>query len=765
MRMATRVLVIIIVILDSSFICAPTSTSTETATVTTPTAGALPPACAGGVGQLGKQYTIVSTRPYTALVWVRLHDGRYVVTCNPSCSPIAGYRATINASHTTLTIDSLTQDDVGGWGLLNATQVGAAPVTVCRLSAVRLPQCSIISDENTDSLEPGTQLTLTVNITGYYCSVEAVFNLTTGHVTEELIGSHKVSNISDLSVNKTFSVDVRRLGDVTLNFVCDRIWKLTCNGVQELFKSPPRCTISGDTDTNALVPGTNLTLSVDINNYYCPRETGFNLTTGHVTEELIGSHKVSDISDLSVNKTFSVDVRRLGDVTLNFVCDRIWKLTCNGVQGLFKSPPQCNISGDTDTNALVPGTNLTLSVDIKNIYCPRETGFNLTTGHVTEELSGSHKVSDISDLSVNKTFSVDVRRLGDVTLNFVCDRIWKLTCNGVQELFKSPPRCTISGDTDTNALVPGTNLTLSVDINNYYCPRETGFNLTTGHVTEELIGSHKVSDISDLSVNKTFSVDVRRLGDVTLNFVCDRIWKLTCNGVQELFKSPPQCNISGDTDTNALVPGTNLTLSVDIKNIYCWRNTGFVLTTGGVDDVLLQNQTTNNITDTAVTTSFVVRADHLGDVRVIYMCDNTNISLTCGGVYKLTAVSSTQESITSTADFQTKEPITMTAGPSTRAGASAATAGLSTRTGSVAATELSRPMGASSPTLTQETSALPTVITGTASVSLNVGIIVLIVEIVIVFLVVIVVTIVCCRKKYHAYRLAKLQNATALQTS
>ncbi|XP_046343373.1 uncharacterized protein LOC124124271 [Haliotis rufescens] len=244
--------------------------------------------CPGGVALLGTEYKIEGDRSnYTGFVWARPTDNRYVVTCNPSCSPVAGYSATMNDTHSTLTIHSVGVADAGTWKIVDANLVGAIPVDVCQLTTAGVPQCGISSDEDTDSLEPGAQLTLTVDITGYYCSREAGFDLTTGAVTEELTTKHNVSAVSDVTLNTTFSVDITRFGDVTLDFICDRSWTLTCNGVQKLLKTPPQCNISSDTNTNALEPGTNLTLTADIQNYYCSQQAGFTLTTGVVSNILL----------------------------------------------------------------------------------------------------------------------------------------------------------------------------------------------------------------------------------------------------------------------------------------------------------------------------------------------------------------------------------------------------------------------------------------------------------------------------------------------
>ncbi|XP_046551602.1 uncharacterized protein LOC124261336 [Haliotis rubra] len=170
---------------------------------------------------------------YTGFVWVR-PDSRYVVTCFPGCSPVAGYSGVVNVTHTTLTIDSVGMADAGTWSIMDATTVGAVPVQSCQLTVANLPQCNISSDADLATLQPNTTLTLTVDIRGYYCSRGASVGLTTGNVTEMLI-DHNASDTSDVVTSRTFSVTPVRLGDVTVSFTCDvRRWDLNCDGVDNL---------------------------------------------------------------------------------------------------------------------------------------------------------------------------------------------------------------------------------------------------------------------------------------------------------------------------------------------------------------------------------------------------------------------------------------------------------------------------------------------------------------------------------------------------
>ncbi|XP_067678597.1 uncharacterized protein [Haliotis asinina] len=292
--------------------------------------------CPGGMARLGSEYTILADRRnYTSFSWIDPSD-TIVVVCEDVCIPPGpGYSATLNDTVSTLVIDSVKTTDVGNWFLLDANVEDAIKVEVCQLTAAGIPQCNISSDEDTNSLEPGTQLTLTVDIRSYYCSAEAGFDLTTGDVIEELTKRHNVSDETDLTINTTFIVDITRLGDVTMGFTCDRIWSLTCSGVQKLLKSPPYCNISSDTVTTALDPGTNLTLTVDIRSYYCSQQAGFDLTTGIITETLLGNQTMSNVTDVVLTQSLTVTADHFGDVTVTFMCDSVPRhLDCDGVNKL-----------------------------------------------------------------------------------------------------------------------------------------------------------------------------------------------------------------------------------------------------------------------------------------------------------------------------------------------------------------------------------------------------------------------------------------------
>ncbi|XP_067679066.1 uncharacterized protein [Haliotis asinina] len=92
--------------------------------------------CEGGEATLNTEYRVMAeTGNYTGFVWVRPSDDINVVICNPNCSNAeAGYSATKNDTHSTLTIDSVTFRDAGIWTIQDANDETAAASNVCNLT-------------------------------------------------------------------------------------------------------------------------------------------------------------------------------------------------------------------------------------------------------------------------------------------------------------------------------------------------------------------------------------------------------------------------------------------------------------------------------------------------------------------------------------------------------------------------------------------------------------------------------------------------------
>ncbi|XP_046564492.1 uncharacterized protein LOC124273293 isoform X8 [Haliotis rubra] len=320
---------------DISMTTSAVSTSTTAGTPISTGAAQIDSTCPGGVGLFGTSYTIVGDRSnYTGFVWVRPSDDRNVVICNPSCSPVEGYKAT-NDTPSALTIESVEKIDAGTWSIVDAKDPGVF-VDVCKLTVAKTPECTVSSDGATDALDLDTTLLLTVNVTDYYCSELTGLSLITGAVLETLKVNHNVSHITSDVINQTVSINLSSLGDVRVRFMCDDTsYNLSCRGVQRLLKSPPQCNISSDTGTNALELGTNLTLTMDLRGYYCSQQAGFDLTTGSVTDVLLQNQTTNNITDTVQHHSFNVTSDRFGDVSVIFRCDSSSKpLTCGGVSKL-----------------------------------------------------------------------------------------------------------------------------------------------------------------------------------------------------------------------------------------------------------------------------------------------------------------------------------------------------------------------------------------------------------------------------------------------
>ncbi|XP_048242935.1 uncharacterized protein LOC125375926 [Haliotis rufescens] len=131
----------------------------------------------------------------------------------------------------------------------------------------------------------------------------------------------------------------------------------------------PTCNISSDNDTDALAKYQELSLTVDIRDYFCSAISNFALQTGNVTTPLpIAEHVTRIISNITA-ATFNVTNSHLGIVGLIYNChNKQWDITCHGVTEL--KTPTCSITSDKDTDRLVLNEELTLSVDFHAYNCP-----------------------------------------------------------------------------------------------------------------------------------------------------------------------------------------------------------------------------------------------------------------------------------------------------------------------------------------------------------------------------------------------------------
>ncbi|XP_046559293.1 uncharacterized protein LOC124268363 [Haliotis rubra] len=266
--------------------------------------------------------------------------------------------------------------DVGTW---TVTDAAAANMSVSHLNAAGLPSCTINSSLPHDSLEPNSELTLVADIRGYYCSKQAGFELTTGRdVPEVLLKNNTVTVVTDIVLNTTFNVTLKRLGNVQLDYTCDNsTYNLVCHGAVKLLKSPPECDISSSRN-GSLIPGTNLTLTVNITNYYCTEEAAFDLITGSVQQELVPRHHVVDINSTIVSKTLEVTSAYDGDIKINFTCDGTHReLSCSGDKKIIVVGATSTATPPTSTPASSPTTSTSTGSDNTN------TSISITTSITT----------------------------------------------------------------------------------------------------------------------------------------------------------------------------------------------------------------------------------------------------------------------------------------------------------------------------------------------------------------------------------------------
>ncbi|XP_048242939.1 uncharacterized protein LOC124150169 [Haliotis rufescens] len=194
------------------------------------------------------------------------------------------------------------------------------------------------------------------------------------------------------------------------------------------------------------------------------------------------------------------------------------------------------------------------------------------------------------------------------------------------------PTCNITSKEDTDDLAQYQELTLTVDIQDYYCSTALTFSLQTGNVTTLLMEADSVASVSHNTFSVTMNVTASHLGVVGLVFNCHNSQlNLTCDGLTEL--KTPTCSISSDKDTDRLALNEELTLSVDIIGYNCPVASNFTLQTGNVQQLL--NVSSAGAGIDRATPTFHVTKTHLGAVRLIFHCQQKHWNLTCDGITKL----------------------------------------------------------------------------------------------------------------------------------
>ncbi|XP_067676985.1 uncharacterized protein [Haliotis asinina] len=206
----------------------------------------------------------------------------------------------------------------------------------------------------------------------------------------------------------------------------------------------------------------------------------------------------------------------------------------------------------------------------------------------------------------------------------------------LQEKKSETPTCSISSKQDTNSLVQYQELSLTVDVRDYYCSTGHNISLQTGNVTTLLMEADSVPSATDNSSSVTLNVTDSHLGKVGLVFRCDsNQWNIECAGVTKFVPRTPACNITSDKDTEILTLHEAVTLTVDITAYYdirgshCSADSNFTLQTGDASQLLhVGDQRLSPIT-------FNMTETHLGGVRLVFNCQVQHWNLSCGGVTRL----------------------------------------------------------------------------------------------------------------------------------
>ncbi|XP_067676925.1 uncharacterized protein [Haliotis asinina] len=250
-------------------------------------------------------------------------------------------------------------------------------------------------------------------------------------------GSCKTQNVSASVINSTHSVlNISRVETTDAGeWFCTTGIDGGGNCILTVVKTPT-CSITSKQNTNSLVQYQDLSLTVDVRDYYCSTGHSISLQTGNVTTLLTEVDAVPSVTDKTSSVTLNVTDSHLGKVGLVFRCDSSQlSIECAGVTKFAPKKPECNITSDNDTEVLTLDEEVTLTVDvtayydIRGSYCSADSNFTLQTGDVSQLLhAGDQGLSPI-------TFNVTETHLGGVRLVFNCQvQHWNLSCGGVTRL-------------------------------------------------------------------------------------------------------------------------------------------------------------------------------------------------------------------------------------------------------------------------------------------------------------------------------------------
>ncbi|XP_067660480.1 uncharacterized protein [Haliotis asinina] len=178
------------------------------------------------------------------------------------CIPLGNFTAmVVNKSSSVLAIPRLLQTHAGAWACV--VDADAPSLDTCHITVEKTPTCRIMSQQNTSTMRVGQELSLTIILTGYYCSEIAHVQVKTGGITSTLLNG-TVTALTDSTENITLNITTSHIGEVGLVFSCDSYSQMmSCDGIQELVQSLP-----GISATETYVTNTTITEKESTNDEY-----------------------------------------------------------------------------------------------------------------------------------------------------------------------------------------------------------------------------------------------------------------------------------------------------------------------------------------------------------------------------------------------------------------------------------------------------------------------------------------------------------------
>ncbi|XP_067678310.1 uncharacterized protein [Haliotis asinina] len=158
------------------------------------------------------------------------------------------------------------------------------------------------------------------------------------------------------------------------------------------------------------------------------------------------------------------------------------------------------------------------------------------------------------------------------------------------------PRCNISSYNNTDSLTLHEELTLTVDIQEYYCSAQYTFSLLYGNENAQLPISDSVNKPSNKTANINVNITASALGGIRLLFICHNTQKnVSCGG----FK---------------FTKANNFTLLVG--------NVRLPLSPAAIGNIL---------TSVTLNTTLNIKESYTGPVKLSFRCQNQQDELTCEG--------------------------------------------------------------------------------------------------------------------------------------